>query len=146
MKHYDLTPIEKFLKEKNLTMNEVARDIYIASHEILYSGLFCIELVKHNTLKISAESIRNVVHSLVVFATAFIDNNLQEFFEVIADPGFMSEELKKAISMYKDIVGGLLLSDGSNVDMIRLGTGYITLLHELADLCSEIDKLSQEAA
>ncbi len=146
MKQYDLTPIENFLTKKNLTMNEVARDLYVTGLEISYSGLFCIELAKYDTLKVSAESIGSVVHSLIVFATAFIDNNLQKFFEVNADPEFMSEKLKEAISVYKDITGGLLLSDGSDADMIHLGAKYITLLSDLADLCATIDKLSPKAA
>jgi hypothetical protein len=149
MKHFDLTPIENFLREKNLTMNEVARDLYVTGIEISRLGMYSLQYIESDALKITADSVGDAVCSLQTFGTAFIENNLQEFFIEIADPNYTRKELKDVISVYKNIIAGLTLLNIENgrVDYLMHGReDHVVLLSDLADLCLEIEKVSEKAA
>ncbi|MGV8093863.1 MAG: hypothetical protein AB2L24_18540 [Mangrovibacterium sp.] len=149
MKHFDLTPIENFLKEKNLTMNEVARDLYVTGLEVSRLGMYCIQDVKSDVLKVTADIANDTIYSLQIFATAFIENNLQKFFAYDISPEEMNIQLKEIINVYKNIIAGLTLLNtiDGDIDCIMYGReDHIILLSELANLCTEIDKVSQKAA
>ncbi|MGD9555450.1 MAG: hypothetical protein AB7V25_00360 [Mangrovibacterium sp.] len=148
MKHYDLTPIENFLEEKNLTANKVAKDLYVIGLTVSQLGLYCSQYIKSDALKLTAETIGEAVYSLEIFATAFIENNLEEFFSQSIHPDEMSIHLRKGIDAYKNIVAGLTLSNVHNSDvdcMMRGRENYVVLLRELADLCPSINEISEKA-
>ena len=144
---YDLTPIENFLTKKSLTMNEVARKLYSASIEMAYLSLYCNKFAISDLQKIPAENIAESAYWIGVFAEAFVEDNLQEFFTETSTPGEVVKDLLDTVTVYQKAIAGLVLSNMDDSYPVSPKTNdYILLLGELADLCLEIEKVSEKAA